>query len=84
MSKSAMKKFVNDIIGNVVIIFFGLGIHMNASVMASFTNDYKLENLVETNMELIGMIISTMALLNIFVQYALAHMDEEDEEELKI
>jgi hypothetical protein len=83
MSKVAMKNFVNSIVGYVVIVFLGIAIRVNASVMASFTNDFKLANLVETNMELIGLIVSTMALLNIFVQYALAHMDEE-EEELKI
>ncbi|MBT4070683.1 MAG: hypothetical protein HOE79_05535 [Euryarchaeota archaeon] len=83
MSKVAMKKFLNDMTGRVVIVFVGIAIRVNASVMSSFTNDYKIENMIETNMELIGLIISTMAFLNIFVHYALAHMEEE-EEELKI
>ena len=82
MSKVAMKKFLNDMTGRVVIVFVGIAIRVNASVMSSFTNDYKIENMIETNMELIGLIISTMAFLNIFVHYALAHMEEE--EELKI
>ena len=81
MSKVAMKKFLNDMTGRVVIVFVGIAIRVNASVMSSFTNDYKIENMIETNMELIGLIISTMAFLNIGVHYALAHMEEEEEEE---
>ena len=85
MSKVAMKKFLNEMTGRVVIVFIGIAIRVNASVMAAFTNDYKIKDMIETNMELIGLIISTMAFVNIFVHYALAHMDEEEkEEELKI
>ena len=56
---------------------------MNASVMATFTKDYKVKELVETNMELIGMVISTMAVLNILVNWYLASVEDE-EEQLKI
>jgi hypothetical protein len=83
MSKVAMKRFANQIVGRVVIIFVGIAIHMNASVMATFTNDYKIKNVVETNMELIGLIISTMAVLNILVGWYLASIEDE-EEQLKI
>ena len=78
-----MKRFANQIVGRVVIIFVGIAIHMNASVMATFTNDYKIKNVVETNMELIGLIISTMAVLNILVGWYLASIEDE-EEQLKI
>ena len=83
MSKVAMKRFANQMVGRVVVIFLGIAIHMNASVMATFTKDYKVKELVETNMELIGMVISSIAVLNILVNWYLAAVEDE-EEQLKI
>ena len=75
MSKVAMKRFANQIVGRVVIIFVGIAIHMNASVMATFTNDYKIKNVVETNMELIGMLLSIAACLNIIINWYIAFVE---------
>ena len=75
-----MKRFASQMVGRVVFIFIGIAIHMNASVMATYSTDYKLKKLIETNMELVGMVVSTIAVLNILVNWYLAYVEDEEEQ----
>tara|TARA_B110000881_G_C18327688_1_gene390022 strand:- start:205 stop:456 length:252 start_codon:yes stop_codon:yes gene_type:complete len=83
MSKVAMKNFANQVSAKVVLVFIGIAIHMNASVMAAFADDLRIKTVVETNMELVGLIIIVFGLLNIIVGYYLAAVEDE-EADLKI
>jgi len=87
MSKSAMKKFATEMVGRVVVVFLGIGIYMNASVMSNFIDNSNVKSLVETNMELIGMLLSIAACLNIIINWYIAFVEEEEvvkEELMKI
>ena len=87
MSKSAMKKFATEMVGRVVVVFLGIGIYMNASVMSNFIDNSNVKALVETNMELMGMLLSIAACLNIIINWYIAFVEEEEvvkEELMKI
>ncbi len=81
MNKSAMKKFATEMVGRVVVVFLGIGIYMNASVMSNFIDNSNVKSLVETSIELVGMLLSIAACLSIIVYWYTPAVEEEEVKE---
>lgn len=78
MSETALKRFVNELAGKVVLIVMGIALMMNSPIFGNIVDDRNLSELVAVNTRLLGLILIIFGALNIITSYYLAVVDKEE------
>ena len=72
-----MKEFVTSLSSKVVMIILGIAFMMNATVFGNIVEDSNLSELVEVNVNLLGLICVVFGVINIVTSYYLAYVEKE-------
>jgi len=83
MSESALKRFVNELAGKVVLIVMGIAFMMNSPIFGNIVDDPNLSELVAVNTRLLGLILIIFGALNIVTSYYLAVVEKKEIAEAK-
>ena len=83
MSESALKRFVNELPGKVVLIVMGIAFMMNSPIFGDIVKDQNMAQLVTVNTRLLGLILIIFGALNIVTSYYLAVVEKEEIAEAK-
>jgi predicted MFS family arabinose efflux permease len=83
MSETALKRFVNELAGKVVLIVMGIAFMMNSPIFGKIVDDQNLSELIEVNTRLLGLVLIIFGALNITTSYYLAVVEKEEISEVK-
>ena len=83
MSETALKRFVNELAGKVVLIVMGIAFMMNSPIFGNIVDHQNLSELVSVNTRLLGLILIIFGSLNIVTSYYLAVVEREEISEVK-
>ena len=78
MSETALKRFVNELAGKVVLIVMGIAFMMNSPIFGNIVDDPNLSELVAVNTRLAGLILIIFGALNIITSYYLAVVEKDE------
>jgi predicted MFS family arabinose efflux permease len=78
MSETALKRFVNELAGKVVLIVMGIALMMNSPIFGNIVDDRNLSELVAVNTRLLGLVLIIFGALNIITSYYLAVVEKEE------
>lgn len=78
MSETALKRFVDELAGKVVLIVMGIAFMMNSPVFGKIVEDPNMSELVQVNTRLLGLILIIFGALNIVTSYYLAVVEREE------